>query len=69
MDMNHELNISELDAVSGGLQRNPAKDAENQRSADQSKADGTFGGSTLNAQLSGPVSGGCAATGGHPFEF
>jgi hypothetical protein len=65
--MNHELNISELDAASGGLQRNPWKDAENQRIAAQNSDPNTFGGS-LTGNLVGSVGEfGCAATGGHPL--
>jgi bacteriocin-like protein len=69
MDMNHELNINELDAVSGGLQRIPAKDAANQRSAAQNDGSHTVGGS-IGGQLVGSVAEfGCAATGGHPFDY
>jgi bacteriocin-like protein len=44
-----ELNINELDAVSGGLQRNPWKDAENQRIAAQNSGSNTVGGSLTDA--------------------
>jgi bacteriocin-like protein len=46
--MNHEtreLNINELDAVSGGLRRQPDKDRFNQGIANSNKADGTVGSS------------------------
>jgi hypothetical protein len=65
--MNHELNISELDAVSGGLQRNPWMDAENQRIADQNK--GTGFGATIGDAISGIVVAGSGPnTAGHPFD-
>jgi bacteriocin-like protein len=65
--MNHELNINELDAVSGGLQRNPWMDATNQQHAAQDNDPNTFGGS-LTGNLVGSVGEfGVAATGGHPL--
>jgi hypothetical protein len=65
--MNHALSINELDAVSGGLQRNPWKDATNQQQAAQNNDPNTFGGS-LTGNLVGSVAEfGVAATGGHPL--
>jgi bacteriocin-like protein len=49
MDMNHELNINELDAVSGGLRDIHDQDLICQRQADANKADGTVGGSLTDA--------------------
>jgi bacteriocin-like protein len=65
--MNHELNINELDAVSGGLKNIPDEDRFNQAMSNGNKGTG-FGGS-LTGALVGPTTGGCAATGGHPFDY
>jgi bacteriocin-like protein len=66
--MKHELNINELDAVSGGLHRIPPKDAANQRSAAQDDGP-TVGGSIgrPTCWLGGRIR--LAATGGHPFDY
>jgi hypothetical protein len=66
--MTHELNLNELDAVSGGLQRNPYRDPINQQeAAGISGGSNTVGGS-IGGQLVGPPSiGGLEAIGGHPF--
>ena len=62
-----ELDIDKLDAVSGGLQRNPWMDAENQRIADQNK--GTGFGATIGDAISGIVVAGSGPnTAGHPFD-
>ena len=63
--MNRKLNVSELDTVSGGLQRNPWSDATNQRIADQNKGQGF--GATIGNQLVGPAPEG--GYGGHPFDY
>ena len=59
-----ELNIDELGAVSGGLMRNPDKDAANQRVADQNNGQGF--GATIGNQLVGSAHGGY---GGQPFDY
>jgi bacteriocin-like protein len=64
----HELNINELDAVSGGLRRIPDEDRFNQALANANKADGTVGGS-LQGNLITPTSFGGEATGGHTIDF
>jgi hypothetical protein len=48
-DLNNELSIGDLNTVSGGLQRNPWKDAENQRIATQNSGSNTVGGSLADA--------------------
>ena len=40
-----ELNLNELDAVSGGLRRQPDKDRANQAAANRNDGSNTFGGS------------------------
>jgi hypothetical protein len=64
--MKHELNIIELNTVSGGLQRNPFMDAINQQLAAQNNDSNTFGGSLTGNLVGGATAWGCAATGGHP---
>jgi hypothetical protein len=65
--MNHELEINELNAVSGGLQRNPWMDAENQRIANQNKGTG-FGASIGDAIPGLVVANSGPNTAGHPFD-
>jgi hypothetical protein len=67
-DMTYELSINQLDGVSGGLARNPDKDAANQRAANANRGDGTFG-SSIGGILVGPATGGAGSTGGHPFDY
>jgi hypothetical protein len=67
-DMTYELSINQLDGVSGGLARNPVKDAANQRAANANRGDGTFG-SSIGGTLVGPPTGGAGSTGGHPFDY
>jgi hypothetical protein len=62
-----ELNIDELDTVSGGLQRNPWMDAENQRIANQNKGSG-FGASIGDVIPGLVVAGSGPNTAGHPFD-
>ena len=66
--MNHELNINELDAVSGGSRDIHQQDLIEQRLANANKADGTVGGS-LQGNLITPTSFGGEATGGHTIDF
>lgn len=47
--MNHELNMHELDAVSGGLWRQPGKDRANQAAANRNDGSNTVGGSLTDA--------------------
>ena len=48
-----ELNVNDLDTVSGGLQDNPFKDAENQRAAASTQGQGTVGGSIGDCYVHG----------------
>jgi hypothetical protein len=43
--MTHELNMHELDLVSGGLRRQPDKDRANQAAANRNDGSNTVGGS------------------------
>ena len=64
---NLELGTEELNAVSGGLQRNPWKDATNQRTAAQNEGGNTFGGSLAGNLIGGiPSPTEQEALGGHP---
>jgi hypothetical protein len=66
--MNHELNMHELDAVSGGLWRQPDKDRANQAAANRNDGSNTVGGS-LQGNLITPNSFGGEAVGGHTIDF
>jgi bacteriocin-like protein len=66
-DMNHELNINELDAVSGGLKRIPDADRFEQELAAQNNNPNTVGGNLTGNLAGGVAPWGCAAVGGHPI--
>jgi hypothetical protein len=65
--MNHELNISELDAVSGGLRDIHQQDLICQRQADANKGTG-FGGSIADVIPGIIVKDSGPNTYGHPFD-
>jgi hypothetical protein len=66
--MTHELNMHELDLVSGGLRRQPDKDRANQAAANRNDGSNTVGGS-IQGNLITLVSFGGEATGGHTIDF
>jgi hypothetical protein len=62
-----ELNIDELDAVSGGLRDIPDKDRFNQAMSNGNKGTG-FGGSIVDVIPGIVVAGSGPNTPGHPFD-
>jgi hypothetical protein len=68
--MNRELNLHELDAVSGGLRRQPDKDRANQAAANRNDGSDTVGGS-IQGNLINPMlqSFGGEAVGGRTIDF
>ncbi len=67
MNNNFELNLNELDIVSGGLQDNKYSDQEYQRAAQQNGGSNTVGGSLTDAGNTVVFTGGTAGQ-GHGYK-
>jgi hypothetical protein len=65
--MTHEIDVNELDAVSGGLRDIHQQDLICQRQADANKGTG-FGGSLTDTIPGLVVAGSGPNTAGHPFD-